>query len=175
MQPPNPAYGLGLPQSVNLLVDYNPMWPLAFEEEALRIRAALGEHALAIEHYGSTSIPGMSAKPIIDIQIGVADIAQGLTFIQPMGMLGYDYAGDQGIPEHHIFGRGRNRTHLVHVVKFGGPQWRNSLRFRDRLRSSADLRHEYLALKQMLASRTTTRADYTAGKAAFVERVCRGE
>jgi len=173
MQLPNPIYGLGLPQSINLLVDYNPLWPLAYEEEALRIREALGDRVLAIEHYGSTSIPGMPSKPIIDIQVGVADIAEGLTFIQPMAPLGYDYAGDQGIPEHHIFGRGRDRTHLVHVVKYAGEQWFRSLHFRDRLRSSSDLRREYLALKRALADGAATRSDYTAGKAEFVERVCK--
>jgi len=109
-------YGLGLEQEINRLADSNPLWPQAFAEEAARIRDALGEKALAIEHYGSTAVPGLRAKPIIDVQIGVADINHGLLFIDPMAKLGYDYAGDQGIREHHIFGKGRARTHLAHVV-----------------------------------------------------------
>ncbi len=167
----NPEYGLGLEPEANRLVDYNPSWPLAFSEEAARIRAALGDRALAIEHYGSTSVPGLRAKPIIDIQIGVADIHDGLNFIEPMAGLGYDYAGDQGIPDHHIFGRGKARTHLAHVVVYGGEQWRRSLRFRDRLRSEPDVRAAYEALKLELAASAVTRVDYTAGKSAFVERV----
>jgi GrpB-like predicted nucleotidyltransferase (UPF0157 family) len=165
---PDARYGLGLEPGVNRLVDYNPLWPQAFAEEAARIEAALGERALAIEHYGSTAVPGLRAKPIIDLQIGVADIGDGLGFIEPMAGLGYDYAGDQGIPEHHIFGKGKARTHLAHVVVYQGEQWLRSLRFRDRLRSRPEVRTAYAALKARLAAGTTTRAEYTAGKAAFV-------
>lgn len=168
----DPAYGLGLEQGVNRLVDYNPLWPRAFAEEAARLREALGDAAIAIEHYGSTSVPGLRAKPIIDIQIGVTRIEQGLGFIEPLARLGYDYAGDQGIPEHHIFGRGKIRTHLSHVVVHGGDQWLRSLRFRDRLRADPVARAEYEALKSRLAATTTNRADYTAGKTEFVLAHC---
>jgi GrpB-like predicted nucleotidyltransferase (UPF0157 family) len=169
----DPRYGLGLEPGVNRLVEHNFLWATAFAEEAARIKAALGDLALAIEHYGSTSVPGLRAKPIIDIQIGVADINDGLRFIGPMAELEYDYAGDQGIPEHHIFGRGKARTHLAHVVVYRGNQWFRSLRFRDRLRSEPDVRAAYEALKLKLADSTTTRAEYTAGKAAFIDWVCR--
>ena len=168
MDSPDSKYGLGLEQGVNRLADYNPLWPLAFSEEAARIKAALGDLALAIEHYGSTSVPGLRAKPIIDLQIGVADIRDGLRFIEPMASLGYDYAGDQGILEHHIFGRGKARTFLAHVVVYEGQQWFHALRFRDRLRSEPDLRAAYEALKLDLAATTTSRADYTAGKTDFI-------
>src|SRR5688572_312538 len=90
------AYGLGLEHGVNRLADYNPLWPQAFAEEAARLKSALGSAAIEIEHYGSTSVPGLRAKPIIDIQVGVARIEQGLGFIEPLSRLGYDYAGDQG-------------------------------------------------------------------------------
>lgn len=171
MNEPDPRYGLGLEQGVNRLVPYNPLWPQAFQEEAARIATALGPAALAIEHYGSTSVPGLTAKPIIDLQIGVAHIDQGLAFITPMAALGYDYAGDQGIPEHHIFGRGLARTFLAHVLVYGGDQWRRSLRFRDRLRADPDARQAYADLKLGLAATTTSRAAYTAGKTKFVERM----
>ena len=169
MGDPDPKYGLGLEQGVNRLVEFNPLWPLAFSEEAARIRAALGDRALAIEHYGSTSVPGLRAKPIIDLLIGVADIRVGLGFIEPMAGLGYDYAGDQGIPEHHIFGRGTARTYLAHVVVYEGQQWYRALRFRDRLRREPDVRAAYEALKLELAAGATTRGDYTAGKTTFIE------
>jgi GrpB-like predicted nucleotidyltransferase (UPF0157 family) len=163
-------YGLGLEQGSNRLVDHNPLWPQAFAEEAARIRAGLGEKVLAIEHYGSTSVPGLRAKPIIDLQIGVADIDDGLLFIEPMAGLGYDYAGDQGIPEHHIFGKRLARTFLAHVVVYQGAQWVRCLRFRDRLRSDANLRAAYEALKLRLASDpTNTRAAYTKGKTSFIQ------
>ena len=101
----HPRYGLGLERGVNRLVAHNPLWSQAFAEEASRIKSVLGDLALAIEHCGSTSVPDIRAKPIIDLQIGVADIRHGLDFIAPLERIGYDYAGDQGIPEHHVFGR----------------------------------------------------------------------
>ncbi len=170
MSDPDPRYGLGLEQGVNRLVAYNPLWPRAYAEEAARISRALGALALAIEHQGSTSVPGLSAKPIIDLQVGVANIDDGLRFIEPLAGLGYDYVGDQGIPEHHIFGRGIVRTHLVHVVVYRSEPWFRTLRFRDRLRAEPELRAAYQALKLKLAASAQTRAEYTAGKTAFVER-----
>jgi GrpB-like predicted nucleotidyltransferase (UPF0157 family) len=141
----------------------------AFAEEAARIRSALGPLVLAIEHYGSTAVPNLRAKPIIDLLIGVADVDHGLQMIEPMTSLGYDYAGSQGIPEHHVFGRGDPRTYLVHVVVHGGDQWIAGLAFRDRLRTDADLRAEYQALKERLAAEVTSRAEYTARKSEFVQ------
>jgi GrpB-like predicted nucleotidyltransferase (UPF0157 family) len=162
-------YGLGLEQDVNRLVDPNRLWPQAFAEEAARIQTALGHNVLAIEHYGSTAVPGLRAKPIIDLQIGVADIDHGLLFIEPMASLGYDYAGGQGIPDHHIFGKGRARTHLAHVVIYQGDQWLRALRFRDRLRSDPALRAAYAALKARLAADpANSRAAYTEGKTSFI-------
>ncbi len=170
MDPPDQRYGLGVEQGINRLVDYNPLWPQAFAEEAARIRAALGDAALGLEHVGSTAVPGLRSKPIIDLQVGVADIRDGLEFIGPMARLGYDYAGNQGIPDHHIFGRGVARTHLVHVVEAESDGWRRTLRFRDRLRADPEVRAAYQQLKSELAASARTRAEYTAGKAAFVSR-----
>lgn len=161
-------YGLGLEPGVNRLVAYNPLWPRAFAEEATRIRAAIGPLALAIEHYGSTSVPGLSAKPIIDFQIGVAEIDDGLKIMEVMTSLGYDYAGGHGIPEHHIFGRPAVREYLAHVVVYQGEQWCRSLRFRDRLREDAAARTAYQALKERLVEESPTRAAYTTGKTDFV-------
>jgi GrpB-like predicted nucleotidyltransferase (UPF0157 family) len=166
-EPPDP-YGLGLAAGANRLVDYNPLWPRAFAEEAERITSAVGSIALAIEHYGSTSVPGLRAKPIIDLLIGVADIDDGSRMVEPMARLGYDYAGSQGIPDHHIFGRPLVRSYLAHVVIHDRDQWKDCLRFRDRLRADPDLRSAYQALKDRLAGEATSRAAYTAGKSEFV-------
>jgi GrpB-like predicted nucleotidyltransferase (UPF0157 family) len=164
-------YGLGLEPGINRLVDYNPLWPQAYEEEAIRLKAALRDLARGIEHIGSTAVPGLCAKPIIDMQVGVAEIDHGLCFIEPLAKLGYDYAGSQGISDHHIFGRGVARTHLVHVVVFEGEQWFLTLRFRDRLVAEPAERAAYETLKLSLAAQTIARSKYTAGKTAFVERV----
>jgi GrpB-like predicted nucleotidyltransferase (UPF0157 family) len=167
----DPRYGLGLAQTVNRLVAPNPLWVEAFEREAARVKAALGAAALAIEHYGSTSVPGLRAKPIIDLQVGVADIDEGLTFIEPLAAIGYDYAGSHGIPDHHIFGLGAIRTHLTHIVVYESEAWFRCLRFRDRLRAEPEIRAAYEQLKLDLAATCTTRAEYTAGKAKFVEKI----
>jgi GrpB-like predicted nucleotidyltransferase (UPF0157 family) len=174
MEDDDGTYGLGLEQGINRLVDPNPMWPRAFAEEAARIRGAVGDKILAIEHYGSTAVPALRAKPIIDLLIGVADIDHGLQFIEPMIRLGYDYAGNQGIPEHHIFGKGRARTHLAHVVVYRGDQWLKSLMFRDRLRADRNPQAAYGKLKLRLASDpSNTRAAYTEGKTRFIQDASR--
>jgi len=167
---PDSVYGLGLEQGVNRLVEYNPRWPRAFAEEAARIKAALGELALDIQHFGSTAVPGLRAKPIIDLVIGVAESDHGLLFIEPLAGLGYDYAGSQGIVDHHIFGRGIARTHLAHVVIHESESWRRCLGFRDRLRADAEAREAYEALKLRLAAGAASRAEYTWGKTRFVEQ-----
>ncbi len=166
---PNPhPFGLGLETSANRLVDSNVLWARAFAEEAARIHSAVGPIALAIEHYGSTAVPGLRAKPIIDLLIGVADIDDGLMMIEPMARLGYDFATNHGIPDHHIFGRPIVREYLAHVVIHGGDQWRRSLRFRDRLREDTHARAAYQALKEQLATAGLSRAAYTDGKTSFV-------
>ena len=166
----DPKYGLGLEQGVNRLVEHNSLWSEAFDAEAARIGNAIGSLAIAIEHYGSTSVPNLRAKPIIDLLIGVSDIGDGTRMIEPMARLGYDYAGSQGIPHHHIFGLGVARTHLAHVVVHMGDQWLGSLRFRDRLKASSGLRDQYQELKARLAAETTNRAEYNDGKTAFISR-----
>jgi GrpB-like predicted nucleotidyltransferase (UPF0157 family) len=168
MAPDPHPFGLGLETGSNRLVDPNPLWARAFAEEAARIRNAVGPLARAIEHYGSTAVPGLRAKPIIDLLIGVADIDDGVKMIEPMAHLGYDFATNHGIADHHIFGRPIVREYLAHVVFHGGDAWLKSLRFRDRLRQDAHARTAYQALKEQLASAGLSRAAYTDGKTAFV-------
>jgi GrpB-like predicted nucleotidyltransferase (UPF0157 family) len=162
------SLGLGLEASANRLVDHNRLWARAFADEAARIKRVVGPLALAIEHYGSTAVPGLRAKPIIDLLIGVSAIDDGLKMIEPMERIGYDYATNHGITEHHIFGRPAVRQYLAHVVVRGGDQWLRSLRFRDRLREDVDARAAYQALKEGLAAAGLSRAGYTEGKTEFV-------
>ena len=160
----DPRYGLGLERGVNRLVEHNPLWLQAFAEEAARIKSVLGDFALAIEHCGSTSVPGLRTKPIIDLQIGVIDIDHGPRFIEPLARLGYDYAGNQGIPEHHVFGKGTARTHLAHVVVFEGDQWFRTLRFRDRLRS------RLFAACRVSGSKTSTGGEHNDACAVYCRK-----
>jgi len=162
-------YGLGLERTVNRLAVPHPQWAQAFAEEAQRIRTVVGAEALSIEHYGSTSVPGLSAKPIVDLLIGVAALDVADRHAPGMIGLGYDDAGDGGIEGHRIFGKGPARTHLAHFVVFEGPEWVATLRFRDLLRTDAGLRTAYEALKtQLVIDHPTDRGAYTAGKTAFI-------
>ena len=163
---------LGLKHRTNLLVPYHPGWPEAFELERDRLAMALGDVAKGIEHYGSTSVPGLPAKPILDILVGVSPLEDWQLCRGPLLSLGYDYAESAGVPGHHIFGRGRDhteRTHLVHVVEFGGESWAGNLAFRDALRSDDTLRASYLAIKQAaVATSPSDRGRYNELKQDFI-------
>src|SRR5262245_3258094 len=97
---------LGLKHGINLLVDYDPQWPIAFAAEKARIHSAVGTVARGIEHYGSTAVLGLRAKPILDILVGVAPLEAWIQCKLPLERLGYDYAEHAGIAGHFIFGRG---------------------------------------------------------------------
>lgn len=166
---------LGLKHGINYLVDYDPDWPVAFEEERARIHSAAGEVVRGIEHYGSTAVEGLRAKPILDILVGVEPLNDWIKCKLPLETLGYDYAENAGVEGHFIFGRGRDRserTHLVHVVEFNGDSWRNNLAFRNALRADQSLRAEYLRMKEHAATLAPEgRAKYNELKHSFIERV----
>jgi GrpB-like predicted nucleotidyltransferase (UPF0157 family) len=166
---------LGLKHNVNLLVDYDADWPLLFLYERRRIAEALGDLAKSIEHYGSTAVPGMRAKPILDIMVGVDPFEDWEKCRSPLEHLGYDYAEKAGVPGHHIFGRGRDpteRTHLVHVVGYLGALWTADLALRDLLRADPQLRAEYLREKERaVAEAPQGRARYNEIKGPYLERV----
>jgi GrpB-like predicted nucleotidyltransferase (UPF0157 family) len=176
MEAPDPRYGLGLGPDENRVVPHNPLWAEAYAREAERIMTALGHKALAIEHYGSTSVPGLDAKPIIDMQIGVAEIDDGLRFGPALARLGYEPVTNHGIPDHHLYARGQGgkRAFYAHVALFGSEAWFKTLHFRDRLRADPALRDAYRQLKLDLAAKVETRRDYTDGKTDFVTRASSG-
>ena len=128
-----------------------------------------------IEHYGSTAVDGLRAKPILDILLGVAPLDAWIKCRVPLETLGYDYAESAGVPGHHVFGRGRDRserTHLVHVVEFDGESWRTNLAFRDALRADLSLREEYVRVKERAAALAPEgRGKYGDLKHSFIEDV----
>jgi len=166
---------LGLKKNLNLLVDYDPLWEAAFNEEQKRLSQALGEIAKGIEHYGSTAVPGMRAKPILDILVGVRPLDEWAKCRAPLEALGYDYVANAGVPGHHIFGRGRDsteRTHLVHVVEFFGEEWCSNLALRDALRRDESLRAKYLEVKEnAIAATPQGRVRYNELKGPFIARL----
>lgn len=169
---------LGLPHGHNYLVSHDPDWARLFEEEAQRLRSVLPPAAMEIQHVGSTAIPGLRAKPIIDIAIAARSYTLAGDWQNAMASLGYEYPGDIGIPEHRIYGRDPGiRRFLVHVVDAGGLRWRQFLDFRDALMADPRLAAEYEAVKLAAATKHPTgmRHRYTDFKAAFIEKVLAGD
>jgi GrpB-like predicted nucleotidyltransferase (UPF0157 family) len=166
------SYGLGLKSGAVVLLAHNPAWNAAYEIEAAAIRAALADRQLGVQHVGSTSIPNIRAKPILDIMVGIANFDQGPLLEPALASIGYDFARNVGIPDDHVFGKGIDRTHLVHVVEYKGAKWHRYLRFRDRLVADPALALEYDKLKGNLATQfNEDRASYTAAKQAFIDQV----
>lgn len=156
----------------------DPGWPAAFDAEAIRLGAALGTLALRIDHNGSTSIPGLGAKPIIDIQVSVAALQPIAAYGEPLRAIGYVHVPHPDDSFCPFFHRPRQwpHSHHIHVVEAGGAEERRTLAFRDYLRDHPAAAREYERLKQDLARRlaaTTheSREAYARAKTDFIERV----
>lgn len=159
--------------------DYDPSWPRLFAEEAAVLRGALGPEDVAIEHIGSTAVPGLPAKPIIDIMAGLADWDGFGLVVERLAAVGYRYTpeAEKDDPSRKVFRKGPSdlshlRTHHLHVTDLDGFYWQRMLAFRDRLRQHPDEAAAYVALKRELASRFAHEPRrYTAGKAEFVTEI----
>jgi GrpB-like predicted nucleotidyltransferase (UPF0157 family) len=163
---------LGLPQGKVRLCEPTPRWTALFDEEARRLNTALHKFGAAVEHCGSTSVPGVPAKPILDVLVGIPGRIDVASIRNSLAPLGYDHATWAGVPGHEVFGKGDPRTHLVHVVPLNGAAWDRMIGFRDALRRDASLAAEYGELKRQLAARyPDNRPAYTDGKSALVARV----
>ncbi len=152
------------------IVAYDPAWQARFEAEAQRLQTVFDSAALAIHHVGSTSVPGLWAKPEIDILVVIADITSITRFEGPMANLGYG-APVEMLPDHFYFRRNHQekRTHKVHVCGPDHFSISEFLVFRDHLRSCAKARADYEALKLKLESENTQGIlEYLEGKAPFI-------
>jgi GrpB-like predicted nucleotidyltransferase (UPF0157 family) len=135
------------------LVDYDPDWPRRFEREAERIRAALGDRVLALEHVGSTSVPGLAAKPRIDIVLTVADTSDEAAYVPALEAAGYPLRiREPDWFEHRLFG-GPDQGVNLHVFSEGCEEVDRMLRFRDHLRRDETDRELYERTKRELAAR----------------------
>jgi GrpB-like predicted nucleotidyltransferase (UPF0157 family) len=160
------------------VVPYDPEWPLEFARERERIAAALGATAAHIEHNGSTAVPGLAAKPVIDIQVSVARLQPIDAYRAALERLGYvhvPHADDARCPFFHRPAAWPH-THHVHVVEAGGDEERRTLAFRDYLRAHAGAARDYADLKSRLAREFSgedfaSREAYAAAKGQFVERI----
>jgi putative glutamine amidotransferase len=138
-----------------LVADYDPEWSDMFEREAARIRKTLGAVAVRIEHVGSTAVPGLAAKPVIDIQVSVERMVPRERFVAPLETLGYEFVADPTDTEHEYFKKDVRgvRTHQIHVCPVGSEWERRHLAFRDYLRAHPEDSARYAELKRLLADR----------------------
>lgn len=158
------------------IVPYNPNWPQMFEEEAARIKQALGEHCVAIHHIGSTAVPGLVAKPKIDIITVVKDMAH---IVQELEKVGYEYRGEFNIPLHLGLRKRPPRTNVnLHVYEEGNPEIELNLLSRDFLRNHPESRQEYSKLKLKLVEQGSshektarTVSTFNLGKDTFIKEI----
>ena len=153
------------------IVDYDAEWPRRAEAELRRIKESLGEVAVRLEHVGSTSVPGLAAKPILDLQLSVVDIERRDRYAGPLAVLGYLFVPDPLSPDYHFFARPpqRPRSHHLHVCAAGSAHEFRHLAVRDFLRAHADEAAKYAAIKRQVAERAPQdRLAYVEGKEAYV-------
>ncbi|OJV16117.1 MAG: GNAT family N-acetyltransferase [Alphaproteobacteria bacterium 33-17] len=156
------------------ILPYDPNWPNIFEQEALRIKATLGDHFLEIHHIGSTSVPGLASKPIIDMIIVVKDINHGISSLENIG---YIYRGELNIPMRYYFKNANNSVH-IHMYEELHPEIELNLMFRDYLRSNTEKRDTYANLKQDILrdessfiKESTKFVNYTLYKGNFIRSI----
>ena len=154
------------------LAEYDPQWPVLFAREADRIRAVLGSRAVLLEHAGSTSVPGLAAKPIIDIVLAVPDSADEPGYVPDLEAAGYVLrVREPDWFEHRLF-KGPDTDVNLHVFSAGSTEIDKMLLFRDWLRAHDDERYAYLAVKRELAQRTWRHVQhYADAKTAIVEQI----
>lgn len=163
---------LGLQKGIVKLAPHTELWHQLFAEEEARLREAIGEHVVAIEHIGSTAICGLPAKPIIDIAAAVREAVDAQACVRLLENIGYEYRGESGIAGRYYFVKGEPRTHHLHMVESGSDFWRDHLLFRDYLRRHREVAEKYERLKRDLAIKyEKDRGAYTEGKSRFIEEV----
>jgi GrpB-like predicted nucleotidyltransferase (UPF0157 family) len=153
-----------------IIEDYDPRWPERFETLRARIDAVLGPLAAAIEHVGSTAVPGLAAKPIIDIDVRLRSEGGLPLAIESLGTLGYEHQGDLGIPGRQAFrAPATDVLHHLYICPPGSRAYREHLAFRDYLRSHPKDARAYELLKRSLARRYGNDRDgYTQAKSEFI-------
>jgi GrpB-like predicted nucleotidyltransferase (UPF0157 family) len=159
----------GLSEQIEL-VEHDPSWPELYEQERARLIGVFDGRAVGIEHIGSTSVPELCAKPIVDVLVGLRKLELTDEEVANMKRLGYEYLGEYGLPG-RLFFRKERGTHNVHVVEHGGEHWERQLTFRDALRADEGERRRYDRFKRRLAAEGHSRAVYTELKTPFIRAV----
>ncbi len=166
---------IGLARGTVRVVRHNSAWNRLYRAEAKRLRHSLGPLARGIEHIGSTSVPGLMAKPILDIAVGIRRFDELPKVQRLLERLAYSRPrkGDRSNVT-FVKGAERSRTHYLHVVRYDGRTWKRDIQFRDWLRTHTRDRERYAALKKRLATRyASDRKRYTAQKDDFIKSILR--
>jgi len=159
-----------------LIEPYNPEWPEFFIRESSLIRLSIGRYISVIEHIGSTAVPGLAAKPVIDMLIGVKSLADSPRFVPGLEQLGYIYVPEHEVdlPERRYLYKqqeGEDSFHL-HMVEVESGFFRRHIAFRDYLRSHPEIAAEYASLKLRLAHEFgPDRSGYTDAKTEFIQSI----
>ena len=149
--------------------EYNPEWPRQYSEEADNLLKSLSSFQPELAHFGSTAVPGMPAKPIIDILIGIDVIPPHIEFVKKLISIGYEYLGEAGVKGRHYFRRRGSVNFNLAVVQKASVLWKENLAIRDYLRTHSEDVRAYGELKRaVIASGAKTLLDYSAGKAEFM-------
>lgn len=165
---------MGVKRGTVQLEDYNRAWKVSFEKEKELLSKVLKGKILSIEHVGSTSIPGLKAKPIIDICVVVQNLEEVPTFENILKPYGYHFRGHQGVMDRYFFAKGpeESRTHYIHFETINSTSYQNHILFRDYLIKHPEYIEKYEKLKESLARKySKERNKYTAGKADFIQSV----
>jgi len=166
---------IGLEHGTVRLVPYSPEWKALFNEEKHLLESILGDMVVGIEHIGSTAIPDMPSKPIIDIAVAVRGKEDIPRCVELLTTKGYAYKGEYGLPGRHFFIKGTLHTHHLHVVAQGCHHWDLWLLFRNYMREHGELASQYSALKRAMAEKfASDRDSYTKSKGAFIGKTLEG-
>ncbi len=160
------------------LVDYDPDWPQRFEAEATQITQRLGRLSLRIDHVGSTAVPGLLSKPVIDIAVAVRSEVDAGACVEPLVAIGYRYRGQNGDdPRRRYYVRDQNgqRVVQIHLYILPAQAWEKLLAFRDALRARPDLAAAYAAEKLRVAEAVAwNKFEYSLAKGPFIENLLAG-
>jgi len=164
---------IGLDRKIVKLSQFCPEWIKLYKDEEKKLEKAIGSLVVDIKHIGSTSIPGICAKPIIDILVGVDSMKTADKTIGIMEKSGYQFKGEAGIPGRYFFVKGTEdkRTHHLHMIVHNSERWGNYLLFRECLLNNKTIRDEYCKLKIKSAKKYEhDRELYTESKSNFIQK-----
>lgn len=165
---------IGLKRGTVQLIPYNPAWADEYNKEEANLRDIFGEALIDIQHVGSTAIPGMNAKPLIDIAVAVESLDVVDRFIPDLVKAGYEHMPERITAERAFFPKGprENRTHHLSIIAAGSDEWTRHIGFRDYLRSHPEAVRDYNELKATLAEKyANDRYAYTAAKKSFIDSI----